>query len=271
MKNRKINTKRITAFMLSLLLILQQSFTYQVLASTITNGDGSAISGQNGVYNVRPDAVNGTTGFKEFGKIDLSQGDVLNLIYDYIKQNENITWNGTAHNVDVETSFGDINTFVSLVKQGVNIQGLVNTLQSVNGAVKTNSNLVFITPGGMVVGASGVINAGNLSVVTPTKTSYDKLSEYLNLPQKQAFYSNSTTINHDQSETDYEVVRDYDYTTNLAVDTNKTFNIVNMTDGNGQTLSIGNGDAQKIQIDGKVLARGNVDFQGGKVTTGNAA
>lgn len=171
MENLKIKDgrKRLIAFLLSSLLIMQQSFTYQVLASTITNADGSAIQGQDGVFNIRPDAINNKTGFKEFGKINLSEGDVLNFIYSYIKQHENITWNGSAHNVDVETSVGDIDTFVSLVKQGVDIQGIVNTLQSANGAIKTNSNLMFITPNGMVVGASGVINAETYQLLLQLK------------------------------------------------------------------------------------------------------
>ena len=75
--------------------------------------------------------------------------------------------------------------FIALVNKGVNINGIVNALQSAGGALKSDGNLMFIAPGGMVVGASGVLNVGNLSVVTPTKNSYDALTNYLQLPQKQ--------------------------------------------------------------------------------------
>lgn len=61
--------------MLSMLLIMQQSLTYQVLAaSTITNADGSTINPSDGnTWNIGPDAVNGNTGFKQFDKINLEK------------------------------------------------------------------------------------------------------------------------------------------------------------------------------------------------------
>ena len=76
MKIKRINRKKITAFLLSFLFLMHQSLAFQVLASTITNGDGSAIkpNPDTGNFDVRPDAWNGNTGFKHFDKIDLSQG-----------------------------------------------------------------------------------------------------------------------------------------------------------------------------------------------------
>ena len=38
-----------------------------------------------------------------------------------------------------------------------------------------NGQAVFITPGGMAVGASGVLNVGSLSVITPTNDAYNSL------------------------------------------------------------------------------------------------
>ena len=280
MKNlkTKINTKRLTAFVLSALLVMQQSLAYQVLASEITDANNNLIPGQNGVYNVRPDAVNGATGFKQFGKIDLSDGDVLNFIYNYLQQIEHVTWNGSAHDVDVETKMGDINTFIALVNQGVNINGIVNALQGVNGALKTNGNLMFITPAGFVVGASGVLNVGNLSVATPTKTSYDTLSNYLDLPKDAKYWAGTTEIIHDQSETEYEISRsDFDYGKNISVDTSKTFNISTLTDGNNNVLQIGTPEGviggvdynKKIELNGRVLARGDINLKGGQIISGN--
>ena len=96
MNTQGINKKRVVAFMLSMLLIMQQSLTYQVLAaSTITNADGSTINPSDGnTWNIGPDAVNGNTGFKQFDKINLEKGDVLNFIYSYIKQKGySVDWN----------------------------------------------------------------------------------------------------------------------------------------------------------------------------------
>ena len=88
-----INKKRVIAFGLSMLLVMQQSLAYQVLAaSTITDGNNNPIqNGGGNSWNIRPDAVNGETGFKQFGKIDLGQGDVLNFIYSYIQQKQSAT------------------------------------------------------------------------------------------------------------------------------------------------------------------------------------
>ena len=38
-----------------------------------------------------------------------------------------------------------------------------------------NGHAIFISPNGMVVGASGVLNVGTLSVVTPAQDKYDGL------------------------------------------------------------------------------------------------
>ena len=63
MNTQGINKKRVVAFVLSMLLIMQQSLTYQVLAATeITNGNGGAITpDSNGIYNLYPDSYNKNT------------------------------------------------------------------------------------------------------------------------------------------------------------------------------------------------------------------
>lgn len=132
MKQVKVNKKRITALALSMMLVLQQSFAMQVLATTITNADGSTIAGNNGTWNIGPDAVNDATktGYKQFGEINLSQGDVLNLIYRYLPQRGvNISWNEANGSNDTNitlTTQQDIDTFIALVNSGVNINGIVN-------------------------------------------------------------------------------------------------------------------------------------------------
>ena len=87
MKKTKFNRKRTIALILSMLLVMQQSFALQVLATEITNGNGTPIApnGGDNTLNITPDAVNGDVGFRQFGKINFSQGDVLNFIYNYIK------------------------------------------------------------------------------------------------------------------------------------------------------------------------------------------
>lgn len=245
---------------------MQQSLTYQVLAaSTITNGDGTTINpnGGDNTWNIRPDAVNGKTGFKEFGKIDLSQGDILNFIYSYINQSQS----GTGNDLTLVDNLGKIDAFIALVKSGVKIDGIVNALQNVNGALKNDGNLVFISPNGMVVGASGVLNVGNLSVISPTQSSYKKLSDYLNLPQQSQYYINHYTVAYDASnpENTSKIVADgWDYSKNTSAMTDKTLNLSTLTDGAGNQLVLGGG-AIRVDAGGKIAARGNVDLQGGTI------
>ena len=210
MKTLGINKKRVIAFFLSSLLIMQQSLTYQVLASTITDASGNQIqNGGGNTWNIRPDAVNGKTGFKQFGKIDLTQGDVLNFIYNYITQQQS----GTGNDLTLKTDTFNIDNFIALVNSGVNINGIVNALQSVNGALKTDGNLMFISPGGMVVGASGVLNVGNLSVISPTQSSYDKLKDSLGLPQTHNYYATDWKVDYNADNPSASTIKitGYDY------------------------------------------------------------
>lgn len=119
--------------------------------------DITGINGNNGIYNITPDKMNGDVGYRKYDNFNLSAGDIANLIYKY----------GNSR---------DINTFINLVQNGVRIDGILNTMRNGNFY---NGQAVFITPGGMAVGASGVLNVGSLSVITPTNDAYNNLkSEY---------------------------------------------------------------------------------------------
>ena len=139
MKTQGINKKRVIAFVLSFLLIMQQSLTYQALASSITDAAGNPIKSDNGseingTWNIRPDAVNGANGFKHFDQIKLDKGDVLNFIYSYIRQYES----GTGNDLTLGDDNGSINNFIALVNQGVDINGIVNALQDVALLLKSH-------------------------------------------------------------------------------------------------------------------------------------
>ncbi|MBO6086768.1 leukotoxin LktA family filamentous adhesin, partial [bacterium] len=287
MKNLKINRKRITALTLSMMLVLQQSFALQVLATSITNADKTPIAGSGNTWNITPDAVNGDVGFKQFGEINLDQNNILNFIYTYLPQRGvSITWNEDNHNNDtnvVLTNNQTIDTFVNLVDGGVNINGIVNTLESVGGGLKSNGNLIFVTPNGFVVGASGVINAGNLAVFTPTTDSYTDLKNTLALPQSQPKVI--TVVNHVENNpvTPNAVAElSYEYgNTPVAETTNATFELrltgdnakfdtaFYTPDGNPnheQQLQFQGTDvAQYITNNGQIIARGNVLLSGGKI------
>ena len=115
----------------------------------------TGVTGNNGVYNIKPEHYSGNAGYRKYDNFSLSKGDVANL--EFIR-------NGKA-NPD---------TFVNLVNNKVNINGLLNTTRNGNFY---NGHAVFIAPNGFVVGSSGVLNVGRLSVATPTAKKYKELTD----------------------------------------------------------------------------------------------
>lgn len=119
--------------------------------------DITGITGNNGIFNINPEKVNGEVGYRKYDNFTLDKGDIANLIYK----------SGSSR---------DIETFINLVNSGVNINGILNTVR--DGSFY-NGRAVFITPGGMTIGASGVLNVGSLAVATPTSGAYkDLANEY---------------------------------------------------------------------------------------------
>ena len=145
----KAGQRKVVASALTFCFFLQQSFCLQVLATQI-----SGVTGVNGVYNIDPTAINGDIGFRKYDHFDLSQGDVANLIFNNL------------------TNGKDINTFINLVDNQINIQGIVNSVTK-DGNFNPGGHAVFVSPNGMVVGSSGVLNVGSLSVLTPESNTYE--------------------------------------------------------------------------------------------------
>ena len=138
--------------------------------SSVSATNITGINGSNGVYNITPEKVNSDTGFRKYDNFTLSEGDIANLIYKY----------GNSK---------DINTFINLVQNGVNINGILNTMR--DGGFY-NGKAIFISPNGLTVGASGVLNVGSLGVITPTTDAYNNLkSEYA-----AGNYTNINNISH---------------------------------------------------------------------------
>lgn len=139
------NQKRTIAVLLTGLFMVQQTMGLSVFAaSTISE----VTNGGSGSFNIDPTIKNNGTGFRHYQDFNLGQGDVANL------------------------NFADINTFVNMVDNQVVINGIVN---SVRGNGFYNGKAVFISPNGMVVGASGVLNVGSLGVYAPNSIDYTNL------------------------------------------------------------------------------------------------
>ena len=146
-----IKKKKVIASLLAALFVYNQSLTLTVIASEI-----SGVNGNNGIYNINPSAlINGTDmGYRKYKDFTLDKGDIANLIYKY----------GNT----------DVSTFINLVDNKININGNVNTMRDGNFY---NGKAIFVSPNGMVVGASGVLNVGSLGVYTPNDVVYTRYKE----------------------------------------------------------------------------------------------
>ena len=233
MKSNKRN-KRVLILAVSSILALQQAVVAPSFGidSSIIDAGGNKLSpnGQNGSFNIRPDAFKDDIGFKRFQEFVLGNKDVANFIFKWYNE-EHL---GTP---DLKLSEGDISKFVTLIDGKAEIHGIINALNGLNGQLKPDGQLVFVAPNGLVVGSSGVLNVGSLSVLTPTQEDYNKLKA--DMPTNIHYAAGSGAVD------------------NAAYLPGKVWDPNSLTIGNGT-----------IQIDGGIIARGNVELNGGKVTVG---
>lgn len=143
------------------LILLAMAATLAVPGANAAGTNITGVTGNNGTYNITPEFIgkNGGEGFRKYENFTVGQGDTANLMFDGFERNNEAA---------------NIKTFVNLVRNGVNIYGVLNTMKE-SGFY--NGHAVFITPGGMVVGPSGVLNVGRLSTVTPTAAKFNEIGD----------------------------------------------------------------------------------------------
>ena len=141
------------------LILLAMAATLAIPSANAAGTNITDVTGNDGVYNINPEFIgkDGGAGFRKYDDFTVGKGDTANLMFDGFQKNG---------------KDASITTFVNLVKNQVNVNGVVNTMKQ-NGFY--NGHAVFITPGGMVVGASGVLNVGRLSTVTPTMDKFNEI------------------------------------------------------------------------------------------------
>lgn len=102
-----------------------------------------------GVTDISTATIRGNTGFNSFSRFNVDAGKTVNLLLP-----------------------GQTSNLLNLVYgEQSNINGLVNAYK--NGAI--GGNVFFFNPYGVVVGSTGVINVGSLTIATPTTAFMDKL------------------------------------------------------------------------------------------------
>lgn len=115
-----------------------------LMASTI-----SGVTPQDNTYNIEAAQVSGSTGFRQYDTFDLTDGDIANLVYK-----------------------DSYDKFLNLVDSRISINGIVNTVKDNNFY---NGMAIFVSPDGIVIGSSGVLNVGSLSLLGTS--GYDDLRD----------------------------------------------------------------------------------------------
>lgn len=131
-----------------------------VEASTITG-----VTPEGNVYNIEAVKHSGSTGFRQYADFTLDAGDIANLQFKSGQQN-----------------------FVNLVDNRVNINGILNTMQGNNFY---NGHAIFVSPAGIVIGSTGVLNVGSFSALTPSQSSYDSFKNAYNSNDLSSYQYNA--------------------------------------------------------------------------------
>ena len=116
---------------------------------------GPSISQNGNVYTVRPENVSGEFAYSRFKEFGLTDGQIANLFFN--KEN------GASASV-----------LANLVNSKIDINGIVNGIKD----GKIDGHLIFLSPQGIAVGSSGVINAGQFTGIVPTQAAFTKLYNY---------------------------------------------------------------------------------------------
>ena len=149
---KKIIKRRMPVMLMALLF----AATFSV--GTVTASDITGVTGSGGVFNIDPTGQitqdGKSIGFREYNNFTLDNGDTANLKFD-----------------------SGINSFINMVNNQINIDGLVQTTK---GGNFYKGEAIFVSPQGMVVGPNGVLNVGSLGVYTPTAPGMKMLKDGLN-------------------------------------------------------------------------------------------
>lgn len=145
---RYIQKKRRAMLALAALTFFASPFTAH--ASNITTKAGMTLKPTDNVYNIAVQKkLSNTVGVNKFTHFELDNGHIANMKFDKLQ------------------------TLANLVDNRISINGTVNALRD----GKIGGNLYFLSPNGIAVGSSGVINAGAFTGMAVSQSYFDKLSK----------------------------------------------------------------------------------------------
>ena len=129
------------------------AYPFGIAEAEIVNKNGQTISPDGNVYNITPEGTNSGLAYNRFQQFALDSGYIANLHFG-----ENAT------------------ALANLVNSRISIDGIVNGIKG----GKIDGHLIFLSPDGIAVGATGVINAGQFTGIVPTRADFDKLYDFEN-------------------------------------------------------------------------------------------
>lgn len=125
----------------------QASYSDSVITPNGDLGFGTVVSNNGeGIYNISGGKTNGNSTFHHFSNFQLGEGDTANLNIPNLN-----------------------NKYINLVDNKIVIDGIFNSLH--NGK-DIAGNIIFVSPDGMLLGSTGIMNVGSLQLITPTAQAY---------------------------------------------------------------------------------------------------
>ena len=144
-KTKQLELRRILASLTMAAGIL--AYPFGIGEAAIVDKGGNTISPEGKVYNIDPEKVNGDFAYKRYQQFALEAGHIANL------------------------KFGNATTLANLVQNKITIDGIVNAVRN----NQIDGHLIFLSPNGIAVGSTGVINAGQFTGIVPREDAFNKL------------------------------------------------------------------------------------------------
>lgn len=116
-----------------------------------TQGFGTKVEKQGNVYDITTNKIKDKNAFNSFDKFHLEQNNIANMHF------------GSKGGKEAENLF-------NFVKGKIEVNGVINGIRD----NKIGGNLYFLSSEGLLVGKTGVINAGTFRAISPKKEEYEK-------------------------------------------------------------------------------------------------
>ena len=181
-------------------------FAPSVHASEITDKDGKSLIGADPVHDLYAQELDGNLARNVFDKFSLSENEIANLHFN--KQGE------STFALDL----------VNFVNNKVDVNGTVNAIR--DGAI--DGTLYFLSPEGIAVGKTGVINAGGFNAYAVDSSDYKSMRD--------------GTMSNLRQEIATNITGGYTTASDKAVEINGVINARNMIALHGKEVNV-NADA----------------------------